>query len=225
MIRKKWNSGTHTHVFHYTLQERMFQLWQMMMLLVMTTGVPPCDAIFALPSKVNMSSMTALTFFANENTAHRRLAAVPHLKRIGGNAEAHATRHVTLVHCQNVGNAGGHNIQWKCTASNLPNKYLLERTDVRCEGYEYADDPYVLIGSCGLEYTLVKSHTHEEYGGMSLFMWACVIMFLCVLVLAGDSQGSRTTHSTHCHSSSYRSYGTRTSHATPTSGFGSTRNR
>jgi hypothetical protein len=49
--------------------------------------------------------------------------------------------------------------------------------DVICEGYEYPDDPYILQGSCGLEYTLdytkegearaKRSSSHDYYGSNS----------------------------------------------------------
>jgi hypothetical protein len=32
--------------------------------------------------------------------------------------------------------------------------YRLGSVTVACEGYDYPDDPYVLAGSCGLEYSL-----------------------------------------------------------------------
>jgi len=31
------------------------------------------------------------------------------------------------------------------------------RVQVGCEGWESSDDPYILKGSCGLEYTLLKA--------------------------------------------------------------------
>lgn len=44
-------------------------------------------------------------------------------------------------------------IQWSCTAP-LPPTLRLDATDVICEGYASSSDPYVLRGSCGVEYTL-----------------------------------------------------------------------
>lgn len=43
---------------------------------------------------------------------------------------------------------------WSCTASSLPNDTELGSVNVSCEGYTYRDDPYVLAGSCAMEYTL-----------------------------------------------------------------------
>ena len=36
----------------------------------------------------------------------------------------------------------------------MDNLYRFGSVEVVCEGYDYPDDPYILKGSCGLEYTL-----------------------------------------------------------------------
>merc|ERR1712166_1533432 len=36
----------------------------------------------------------------------------------------------------------------------LDNAYRFGETTVVCEGYDYPDDPYILTGSCSVEYTL-----------------------------------------------------------------------
>lgn len=36
----------------------------------------------------------------------------------------------------------------------MDNGYRFGRLDVTCEGYNHPSDPYILKGSCGLEYTL-----------------------------------------------------------------------
>ena len=36
----------------------------------------------------------------------------------------------------------------------MDNLYRFGSVEVVCEGYDYADDPHILKGSCGLEYTL-----------------------------------------------------------------------
>lgn len=45
--------------------------------------------------------------------------------------------------------------------------YRFGKTDVSCEGYRDRHDPYVLKGSCGLEYTLEytdqgKARVHQQ---------------------------------------------------------------
>lgn len=39
----------------------------------------------------------------------------------------------------------------------MDSSYRFGRIEVNCEGYDYPDDPYVLKGSCGLQYTLELS--------------------------------------------------------------------
>ena len=36
----------------------------------------------------------------------------------------------------------------------MDNLYRFGEIEVFCEGYDYAEDPYITKGSCGLEYTL-----------------------------------------------------------------------
>lgn len=43
--------------------------------------------------------------------------------------------------------------QWECKA-NMDASYRFGKIEVSCEGFDYPDDPYILKGSCGLEYTL-----------------------------------------------------------------------
>jgi len=39
--------------------------------------------------------------------------------------------------------------QWECK-TDMDNAYRFGRTDVSCEGFSHADDPYILKGSCGV---------------------------------------------------------------------------
>ena len=62
-------------------------------------------------------------------------------------------------------------MQWTCTAS-LPSEFKLGSTDVLCEGFSSSEDPYVLKGSCGVEYRLMLTKLGEEkYGGKGKDMW------------------------------------------------------
>ena len=36
----------------------------------------------------------------------------------------------------------------------MDNAFRFGNVEVVCEGYDYPDDPYILKGSCGLEYTI-----------------------------------------------------------------------
>jgi len=66
------------------------------------------------------------------------------------------------MRCTNQGSAyGTEDIQWSCKAE-LPEELRLGSTEVICEGYDSRDDPYVLKGSCGVEYRLVLTDKGER---------------------------------------------------------------
>jgi hypothetical protein len=69
------------------------------------------------------------------------------------------------MRCTNAGSEyGPEDVQWTCQAS-LPTEFKLGSTDVVCEGYDSAEDPYVLKGSCGVEYRLILTEAGErKYG-------------------------------------------------------------
>lgn len=66
------------------------------------------------------------------------------------------------VMCRNVG-SDGVDAQWKCEA-DMPSEFKFGRVQVTCEGYEYPEDPYVLAGSCGLEYTIDRVRGNNSRG-------------------------------------------------------------
>lgn len=69
------------------------------------------------------------------------------------------------MRCKNQGSDyDDDNVQWTCTAA-LPSEYKLGSTDVVCEGYDSSSDPYILKGSCGVEYRLVLTESGEEKYG------------------------------------------------------------
>ncbi|KAL8909588.1 MAG: hypothetical protein Q9207_000086 [Kuettlingeria erythrocarpa] len=113
--------------------------------------------------KVLLSRVQTLTFRHGLKTSHRRVPAVPQLKCVGGNARG--LYEVDIMRCKNQGSDyDDENIQWTCTAS-LPSEFKLGSTDVLCEGYESSSDPYVLKGSCGVEYRLILTETGEQRYG------------------------------------------------------------
>ena len=56
-----------------------------------------------------------------------------------------------MVQCYNRG-SDGLDVQWECK-TDMDNKYRFGKISVSCEGYDSPDDPYILAGSCGLDYT------------------------------------------------------------------------
>lgn len=114
-------------------------------------------------NSVLLSNVQSLTLRKDLKTSHRRVPAIPQLKCVGGNAKG--LYDVDVMRCKNAGSDyDDDNIQWTCTAS-LPEEFKLGSTDVICEGYDSPNDPYILKGSCGVEYRLVLTDKGEEKYG------------------------------------------------------------
>ncbi|GFN98526.1 store-operated calcium entry-associated regulatory factor [Plakobranchus ocellatus] len=100
--------------------------------------------------KMLLSDVKALTLRQGQMTNSRRSSPVPQLNCVGGAAKHKFTPQV--VQCINMG-SDGYDIQWECK-TDMDNAYRFGKVEVTCEGYDYPSDPYVLKGSCGLEYTI-----------------------------------------------------------------------
>jgi hypothetical protein len=98
-------------------------------------------------------SIGVLTFHADYWTAARRVAPVPQLKCVGGTAQREAGAQPRVVQCTNAGDDDHGRVNWQCTA-DLDSSVRFGSMSVNCEGYHSPEDPYVLVGSCGLEYEL-----------------------------------------------------------------------
>lgn len=110
-----------------------------------------------------LSKVKTLTLRGGQKTTARRTSAVPQLKCVGGSGKGYYD--VDVMRCTNQGAENdAEDIQWTCQAS-LPPEFKLGSTDVICEGYDSPEDPYVLKGSCGVEYRLVLTEVGEERYG------------------------------------------------------------
>ncbi|KAK3375109.1 transmembrane protein [Podospora didyma] len=159
--------------------------------LSLTTILLPTTASAAVPKNaILLSDVQSLTLRANQQTSHRRVPSIPQLKCVSGRALC-ALHEIDTMRCVNQGSGySSEDIQWACTA-NLPSTLKLGSTDVICEGYASSDDPYVLKGSCGVEYRLVLTDEGERRhpdlpGGSSTSRddWAgyiFMVIFVCVL--------------------------------------------
>jgi hypothetical protein len=107
-----------------------------------------------------LSQVQSLTFYGGKQTASRRVSPVPQAQCVGP-PNVCSLYSVDVIRCTNEG-AGydAENIQWSCKAS-LPEEFKLGSTDVICEGYASSEDPYVLKGSCGVEYRLLLTDKGE----------------------------------------------------------------
>lgn len=117
------------------------------------------------PGKVLLRDVQVLTLRHGQMTTGRRSSPVPQLNCIGGSAKGQFTPQV--VQCYNRG-WDGQDVQWECK-SDMDNLYRFGSVEVICEGYDYPDDPYILQGSCGLEYALEltkegQQKSHNYYG-------------------------------------------------------------
>lgn len=108
--------------------------------------------------RVRLQDVQVLTLHQGKMTTGRRSSPVPQLNCIGGSARGLFNPQV--VQCYNRG-SDGLDVQWECK-TDLDNDYRLGSINVICEGYDYPDDPYILPGSCGLEYTLELTKQGRE---------------------------------------------------------------
>lgn len=114
-----------------------------------------------------LSKVATLTLREGKLTSSRRVDPVPQLSCVGPE-DICDKYNVDIMRCSNDGaDYDEESIQWSCTAS-LPPEFKLGSTEVICEGYESSDDPYVLKGSCGVEYRLaltdlgVKKYENQQ---------------------------------------------------------------
>merc|ERR1739838_742788 len=115
--------------------------------------------------KVKLKDVQGLTLQHGRMTTGRRSSPVPQLSCVGGSAGCHGFKPKS-VQCYNKG-FDGIDYQWECK-TDMDDSYRFGMIKVSCEGFEYPDDPYILAGSCGLDYQLdlTKSgHKRKNNGG------------------------------------------------------------
>ncbi|KAH8737786.1 hypothetical protein BGZ61DRAFT_525861 [Ilyonectria robusta] len=156
----------------------------------------PVLAVAARPrNAILLSDVESLTLRGDgAKTAHRRVPAIPQLRCISSRGICDLYD-IDVLRCTNQGSSyGDEDIQWSCSAS-LPEELKLGSTDVICEGYSSPDDPYVLKGSCGVEYRLALTSKGERRypnlanggwfndgrGGTDWGAWLFTIIFVFVL--------------------------------------------
>lgn len=104
-------------------------------------------------NSIPLSQIQSLTLYKGQYTIRHRTPVIPQLQCQGGSAGCQYIPDV--VQCSNMG-SDGHNINWKCEG-RLPDGVDLGSIHVSCEGYRYPGDPEVLVGSCGLKFTLDRT--------------------------------------------------------------------
>lgn len=111
--------------------------------------------------KVRLADISAITLRKGEYTTGRRSAPVPQLQCVGGSAKGRFEPRV--VQCYNRG-FDGNDVQWECKAE-MSDHYEFGKIQVSCEGFSYPDDPFILKGSCGLEYELEFTESGRRAAG------------------------------------------------------------
>ncbi|EKD20504.1 uncharacterized protein L3040_004208 [Drepanopeziza brunnea f. sp. 'multigermtubi'] len=120
----------------------------------------PSDAIL-------LSEVSTLTLRAKGKTAHRRLPAIPQLICSGPWCNRYS---IDRMRCINQGSSyNKEDVEWSCTAETSDD-FKLGSTEVTCEGYDSREDPYVLKGSCAVEYRLVLTDKGQEKYGKQRFL-------------------------------------------------------
>jgi len=114
--------------------------------------------------KVKLKDVDVLTLYQNKLTNGRRSSPIQQLQCRGGTAGCSAFI-PDVVQCYNRG-SDGLDIQWECK-TEMPVEYKFGKIQVSCEGYDYPDDPYILAGSCGLEYTIDRTSVNQKKSSYS----------------------------------------------------------
>lgn len=118
------------------------------------------SAINSDPRAVELNSISNMVFKKGEWTTAGRTRSVRQLQCVGGGA-CGSKSEPDVIQCTNTGvDYATGDPNWKCTAE-LEQGLRLGSTDVICEGFASRDDPFILRGSCSLEYKLLGT-PHSE---------------------------------------------------------------
>lgn len=128
---------------------------------------PPPVLAWSDHDKVLLREIQSITLYGDRYTNSRRSSPIPQLTCTGGTAGC-SSYIPQVVQCQNKG-WDGIDVQWECKA-DMDNSYRFGKLEVSCEGFDYPNDPFVLRGSCGLEYRLDLTEegqrkSKSSYGG------------------------------------------------------------
>ncbi|KAJ7650197.1 hypothetical protein FB45DRAFT_11973 [Roridomyces roridus] len=130
-------------------------------------------------SRIELAKIPALTFYKDSFTEARRTEPIPQLRCLGKPCQLYQP---DVVRCTSLGGRGSE-IDWKCDAE-LPDSLRLGRVEVSCEGYSRPGDPYVLKGSCGLEYRLIQLPSDHQSGGKSYDVASMIFTVVWLAFLA-----------------------------------------
>ncbi|CAE6434866.1 unnamed protein product [Rhizoctonia solani] len=129
----------------------------------------------ALPERVLLSSIKTLVLYADEYTTSRRTSPVPQLECTGS---ACRDFQPSSVYCTKASDS-----DWKCEA-DLPSSLRFGKLHVSCEGWDRPGDAYVLKGSCGLTYSLVRTPSGNYNGPSSGTDYTTYVLYIAAVLLA-----------------------------------------
>ncbi|WKX98786.1 hypothetical protein Q1695_014013 [Nippostrongylus brasiliensis] len=141
--------------------------------------------------RVLLKDVSTITLREGQYTTGRRSNPVPQLRCVGGSAKGKYQPRAAQCFKQGF---DGSDYQWRCTA-DMPEEFEFGEITVTCEGFSYPEDPYILKGSCGLEYDLEYAHS-TKVGRKKSSTWsswsswlttqnfanACVIAFIFYVI-------------------------------------------
>ena len=110
--------------------------------------------------RVRLEDVKVLSLTRGAFTTGRRSSPVPKLTCVGGSGRWE--EQPEMVQCFNRGTDG----RWECKAK-MENSVRFGKVEVFCEGYNYPEDPYILLGSCCLEYNLELTKEGKKRRGGS----------------------------------------------------------
>lgn len=110
-------------------------------------------ASHSVNNKILLSNVTTLLLRSGKFTTSRRNPGNPILQL---NCKGrYCSNGPYSVICKNI-NLGDNKFVWECTGCGVVPGFKMSQCAVRCEGYRYLNDPYILKGSCGVFYTVVR---------------------------------------------------------------------
>jgi len=135
--------------------------------------------------KIKLTDVKTITLSKGQMTTARRSSPIPQLRCHG-----HLCRFAPeTVQAYNKG-TDGIDVQWKFDADLPGTLAFAAGSDVNCEGWDYPNDPYVLVGSCGLTYSLIGTpprsarRANPEHTGTVV---AILLLGAVLMCCAGDS--------------------------------------
>lgn len=123
--------------------------------------------------RIAYDDIKALSFYDGKITTSRRKPPIPQLTCEG---ELCKKLKVRVIQCIHRGDE-----QWRCEAQ-LPLYANLGAVHVSCEGWDNANDKYIVKGSCGLTYELIPQNEpgQRSWGG---FLFLVVFWTFAIFIL------------------------------------------